>query len=53
MTRQPEKLHDSEVQMPRTMPGPWVTNGQVGKRWRCRFSTAQYNAYGVCVAERR
>ena len=27
--RQPKTLHDSEVQMPRTMPGPYETNGQV------------------------
>ena len=48
MTRQPKTLHDSEVQMPRTMSGPCGTNGQVGKSWRCRFSTAQCDACGVC-----
>ena len=29
------------------MSGPCGTNGQVGKSWRCRFSTAQCNACGV------
>ena len=47
MTRQPKTLHDSEVQMLRTMSGPCGTNGQVGKSWRYRFSTAQCNACGV------
>ena len=48
MTRQPEKLHDSEVQLQRTMPGPCWTNRSVEKSWRCRFSTAHCNAYIVC-----
>ena len=47
MTQQHRTLHDSEVQMPRTMSGPCGTNGQVGKSWRYRFSTAQSNACGV------
>ena len=52
MTRQPEKLHDSEVQMPRTMPGPCWTNTQVEKSWRCRLPTA-IAVLLVCVGQRR
>ena len=37
-----------KVQMPRMMSGPCGTNGQVGKSWRCRCSTAQCYACGVC-----